>query len=236
MTFIASMLLVGAASPPPIYPTKDVLSELKAVCFNDYRYVKKQGFVGPVSDAIEHWIESAISLGWNEVSDIGKSRDARDTKVVHQIKSLDHALFGSFSQPWSNLEDGGAIHGGRIFKKSVAGRILYLSVFGADDGGGRTVGECRIHDLLGDGIHKNPVAFRDVKSISGGEVRRENGPFSSDRYRLNSIHGRVSELDVHFGFKGWRLTPFDHKIEQFDPYAPYGLTMVAGFHEQEIII
>lgn len=236
MSLITSVLLATAAVSQPAYPTNDVLSELKEVCFTDYRTAKRHGFGGPISDAVEFWLGSAKRQGWVEVTDAEPAATPRDAKVLHFMRSLDHALFGGFSQPWSSLEDKSVMLGGQVFKKSISGRVLYFSVFAAEDGGGQTVGECRIHDPLGDGVSKNPIATRDVQNVVGAKVRKASGPFSSDRYFWPPKRGHISKLDVHFGFKGWRLTPFDRKIVQFDPYVPYGLTLVAGFHEQEIIL
>jgi hypothetical protein len=235
MGFIVSFLLASAATSPLAYPTTDVLNELKATCFNDYRSAKRQGFIGEVSDTVEFWLDKARRRGWAEITDMGETT-ARDRKVRHLMKSLDYSLFGSFSENWSTAEDKAVMLGGQVFKKSISGRIVYLSVFGAEDGSGRIVGECRIHDPLGDGVNKNPVNTHDIQDIVGARVRKLSGPFSSNRYRWTPERGQIAQLDVHFGFKGWRLTPFDRKIEQFDPYAPYGLTLVAGFHEQDIII
>jgi hypothetical protein len=230
----ASVLLASAAPSQPIYPVGAVLSELKEVCFTDRRYSEeRKGNLQPLSDAIGFWFDAAKNRGWQEIS-AGNISNSRELKVLHSIQILNSAISGSFVNLWTTQQDS-PILGGQILQKSVSGRVIYLSIFGVDDGGGQTVGECRIHDPLGDGISKNPFTTTDIEKFAGGKVHRKAGPFSSDRYTWPYKRGSVSQVDIHFGFRGWRLTPFTEKIEQFDPYAPYGLTLVAGFHEHEIV-
>ena len=204
----SASLLLAAASTQATYPVRDVLAELQRVCFTDHRYAERPTGIGTTSDAVSFWATAAVNAEWTELSFETADLSPRDRAVMEMTAALNHSLFGSFAEGNRHSGTDNRMAGGQVFKKEVAGRQLYLSLFGADDGS-RSVGECRIHDPLGDGIRRNPISAPE---------------------------GLVSQLDVHFGFDGWGISPFNDKVRNFDPYTPYGLTLVTGFHEQVIVI
>ncbi|HEV7341147.1 MAG TPA: hypothetical protein VGN68_05880 [Sphingopyxis sp.] len=223
------------AAVQPVYPAELVIRELKSVCSIDYRSAKRAGFIGPASDAIVHWASEAGANGWTLIESDTPNLSRRDVSASGRIESLNHLLFGSFAMANDYASVPTEMLGGQVFRKDVAGRTLYLSVFGADDGA-RTVGECRIHDLLGDGVQKNPIASPVVEQVFGAKPKTAAGAFGSTAYSWQAGKGRIGYLEVHFGFGGWKVSSFNKRIENFNPYAPYGLTMVMGFRDQVIII
>lgn len=235
MGAIPALMLAAAAATQYVYPVDSVLAELKTVCFRDGRYAEGPKRGGPPSSALSLWARAAKDGGWTEIYDGAAELSHADRFALERISTLNASLFGGVVEKNRYIRPIKQALGGQVFKKVVAGRALYLSTFGYDDGTD-TVGECRIHDLLGDGLSKDPISERDVQKIAVGKIKKSKGPFESDRYRWQPKEGRISELDVHFGFKGWGITPFSDKVRNFDPYAPYGLTLVAGFHEQVILV
>lgn len=234
MPFLFSLLLT-AATAQPTYPVEAVLRELQQVCFTDHRYLEREGYVGSASVSAARWADVARRNGWQSYTNLTPGNSPKDLIVFHKITSLNHTLFGGLLDAYMGSTVPVGFSGGEIYKKVVAGRALYLSMF-AFEGPAESVGECRIHDPLGDGVSHNPVSRYDVQRITGVRLKKARGPFGSDRYTWTARKGEVAELDVHFGFKGWGISPFGERRESFDPYAPYGLTLVAGFHEKVIII
>lgn len=231
---LAALALAAAASQP-VYPAEQLMRELQSVCSVDYRWAKQAGSIGPASDAIGYWVSAATANGWTPITSDMQNLSHRDVSALGRIEALNQLLFGSYAVANDYAPVPTELLGGQVFRKSVAGRTLYLSVFGADDGM-RTVGECRIHDLLGDGVQKNPISSQAVKRVFGAEQKAGKGPFGSTAYSWQAGQGQIGHLEVHFGFGGWKLSSFNQKIENFDPYAPYGLTLVMGFRDETIII
>ncbi|WP_152568174.1 hypothetical protein [Sphingopyxis sp. LC81] len=231
---LATLALAAAASQP-VYPAEQLMRELKSVCSVDYRWAKQAGFIGPASDAIGYWASTATANGWTPVTSDTQNLSRRDVSALGRIEALNQLLFGSYAVANDYAPVPTELLGGQVFRKNVAGRTLYLSVFGADDGV-RTVGECRIHDLLGDGVQKNPISSQAVKRVFGANTKTGKGPFGSTTYSWHAGEERIGHFEVHFGFGGWKLSSFNQKIENFDPYAPYGLTLVMGFRDETIII
>lgn len=212
------------------------MRELKSVCSVDYRSAKQAGFIGPASDAIDFWASEAVANGWTLVAGDTQNLSRRDVSALGRIEALNQLLFGGYAVANDHaVSVPTELLGGQVLRKNVAGRTLYLSIFGADDGV-RTVGECRIHDLLGDGVQKNPISSQVVERVFGSRPKVAKGSFGSTAYSWQADQGQFGHLEVHFGFRGWKLSSFNQRIENFDPYAPYGLTLVMGFRDETIII
>lgn len=205
-----------------------------AVCLEDGRYKEKPNWVLSPTYTISYWANAASRNGWTEITSKNSELSGLDRFAIENIRILNGALFGGKAIGNRSPEPSNAMLGGQIYSKSIDGRQLYLSLFGYEDGG-LTVAECRAHDFLGDGVSKNPVSKNSVEKIAKGKVRKTKGPFGSTRYNWDPTRSEINQLDVHFGFKGWLISPFCPRVGDFDPYAPYGLTLVAGFHEQIIV-
>ncbi len=223
--------MTAAAAQSP-YPTDAVLHELAKTCFT--RSAKSPGSPGFVAESIESWKKSALANGWLPLPDGTFLNSANDQAARYGIEALNHSLFGNFARSGRKGPSDVPLLGGDIFKKHVAGRTLYLSIFGIEEKS-VWVSECRIHDLLGDGISENPIASRDIGKIVQHRLGKKRGPFGSDRYRWEATQGTISEIDIHFGFDGWGISPFSKEVRKFDPYAPYGLTIVAGSHRAIVV-
>lgn len=234
---LASVALTVAAASAPSYPASEVLGEQQKVCSVDYRYTKRAGHTGSISETIDNWMTVADASGWSVISSEMQGLSRNDIAALGTIESLNHALFGSFAQANRYTVPAIPMLGRRIYSKNVAGRRLYLSVHGSEGSVGRFA-ECRVHDLLGDGIVKNPISRAIVESASQTKVQISQGAFGSKQYNWSHQRGQLGNVRVHFGFDGWKLSPFSHsrRMENFDPYAPYGLTLVTSIIEQEIIL
>lgn len=227
-------MLAAAVAAKPAYPATAILRELKAVCQTDFREVRKQGYIGAVSETIDYWKQSAQEHEWQEITAASEGLSFGSQIALVRMIALNNALFTSLL-PYG-IGNVPPMLGGNIYRKQVAGRDIYLSLFGVEQELGTIVGECRIYDPLGDGVRHDPIGRNDIEAAFGTKIKRQAGPFGSKRYSWAHKTGEISKLDVHFGFKGWEITPFERKVGDFSPYAPYGLTLVAGFHEKTIII
>jgi len=234
MASLSLLILAAAAAAKPAYPAAAVLQELKAVCQTDFREVRKQGYIGTVSETVDYWKQSAQEHEWQEITPASEGLSFRSRIALVRMIALNNVLFASLL-PYG-VTSVPPMLGGNVYRKQVAGRDIYLSLFGVEQELGTIVGECRIYDPLEDGVRREPIGHGDIAAAFGTKIKKQTGPFGSKRYRWAHKTGEVSKLDVHFGFKGWRMSPFERKTSNFNPYAPYGLTLVAGFHEKTIII
>lgn len=229
-------LALASAAAPPAYPAGEVLRALQSVCFS-----RKEGADGETyQDMIDSWTVTAQKNGWSLLSPYTRDRSNLDASALGRIAALNHLLFGGYALTNAHSHLRTDYLGGQVFRKTVAGRTLYLSVFGA---GGADSGmvECRVHDLLGDGITKNPITPRVIEQVFGARPKRRQGPFRGSRYDWQTGQGanlQHGSLAVHFGFDGWKASPSYpyRKVEIPDPHAPYGLTLVAAQYDEAIIV
>jgi hypothetical protein len=231
------LLLASASSVQPAYPAESLLRELESVCLTDGRYDGEKHVIGPVSGAINQWIEIARRQGWELFTDTSANLLPMDREAYRNLVALNYTIAGSFVPRSYELGREEWMLGGQVFRKVVAGRRVYLSLLGTDFNGGDAFAECRIHDPLGDGFRKNPVSAHAIQTLAQSKLRKTKGPFGSTRYSWPAQFGRIGRVDVHFGFGGWLLGPEGQvNNRRFDPYAPYGLTLVAGYFEQSIVV
>jgi hypothetical protein len=217
---IGAALLAATAAAAP-YPVQDILSAFGDVCLDPGSYWEKYTELTPTQKA-NAWKGLAVKKGWTEVA----ASDDSAARTYYWAKALDYELFVPLMQYGT-----GRITVQALFAKRVAGRKVFLSVFGADVDN-PTIAECRLRDPLGDGVAKSPVAKADIERWLGHKVKRGSAPYRGTRY---SWPGKPSEraIQYHFGFKA---KPFATYGAKYDPYSLYGMTLVRSDFSQDIII
>jgi hypothetical protein len=214
---------VGAAVP---YPTQAVLAGFGSVCLHSAEHTEEYQVT------LERWQQRAKSDGWMPFeepptpdADAGYRGNAAYI-VFHRLQALDYDLFTSFLM--NNEQRQRA-----VFLRSIAGRDVYLSLFGTTDGG-RTLAECRLHDPLGDGITTNPFTRSEVERWVEQPVRATSSWYESTAFSWRQPKDKLRSIRVHFGLKG--VKPLGVSRTRYDPYAQYGVTLVRSDQNNEVII
>lgn len=227
-------LALAAAASQTVYPAEQVVREVQSVCYDSGR---PNG--GSYGQLVDHWEQAAKANGWTPITQPIKALSNSDASAVGRIGSLNHLLYGGYALVNGRSHLRTDFLGGQVFRKQVADRTLYLSLFGADDDSFAMV-ECRVHDLMLDQKWKNPIGPSVIERVFGAKPKKRRGPFNSAQYSLFTPGGgkQYVEISVHYGFGGWHASPeYPYKTVDIDnPYAPYGLTIVAGKYDAAIIV
>ena len=225
---VAAFLAATTAAAPP-YPVQEVLAAFGDVCLDPKSDWANYTALTPTQKA-EAWKELALKKGWTEVAAPPEAaatfQENSAARTYYSARALDYELF----LPLMQL-GGERITVQALFNRQVAGRNVFISIFGAETSN-PTIAECRLHDPLGDGINKRPVAKADIERWLGRTVKRSAAPYRGTQYSWPAKpFGRA--IQVHFGFAG---KPFATYGAKYDPYALYGMTLVRSDYSNDIII
>ena len=225
---VAALLAATTAAAPP-YPVQDVLAAFGDVCLDPASYVINSTELSPTQKA-EAWKSLALKKGWIEVTGpperIGTWQENAVARVYYWSRALDYELFLPLAQLGTER-----ITVQALYRRQVAGRNVFLSIFGAETSN-PTIAECRLRDPLGDGIGKSPVAKADIERWLGQPVKRSSAPYRGTQYSWPA-KPLDKAIQYHFGLVGKPVATYGAK---YDPYALYGMTLVRSDFSQDIII
>jgi len=217
-----SLLLYAAANTGTPYPTGPILQAFGEICLQPVG--NDEG-----GEKFEAWQRAAEHRGWERVdappASAPGSFEARQAYLAyHRLYALDYDLFASLLTVDEEMRRS-------VLHRRVAGRDVYLSLFtAASTESSNSISECRLHDPLGDGINANPITRAEVQRWLGRSVRQAGGPYRSTEYRWDLRNS----IRVHFGFAGARA--LGDRGRRFDPYPPYGMTLVRSVSAFTVII
>ena len=225
---ITAALLVATAAAAPPYPVQEILSAFGDVCLDPNSDMADYTGLTPTRKA-NVWKSLALKKAWTEITAPPEpgATYAENTaaRTYYWAKALDYELFVPLAQMGTER-----ITVQTLLKKQVAGRVVYLSIFGAETN--NPIAECRLRDPLGDGVSKPPVTKAAIERWLGLAVKRSSAPYRGTQYSWPAKPFARS-IQVHFGFAG---KPFATYGAKYDPYALYGMTLVRSDYSNDIII